>query len=105
MREADVSEEGIPISGRRISNLRYADDTALLTGKEEHPEHILNRVNEAGMKRLLKLNVKKTNYMSLQPSDITIETGGEQVKKATHFKYLGSIKHLKEAARPTSSLE
>ena len=91
MREADISEEGIPISGRRISNLRYADDTALLTGNEEHPEHILNRVNEVGMKRLLKLNVKKTKYMSLQPSGIIIETGGEQVEKVTHFKYLGLI--------------
>jgi hypothetical protein len=30
MRESDIDDMGIKIGGRNITNLRYADDTALL---------------------------------------------------------------------------
>ena len=62
MREADITESGAVIGGRSISNLRYADDTALC-GKS--PQEInnkvgLHKVNDAGKIRLLKLNARKT---------------------------------------------
>lgn len=40
MRDSNMDEFGIKINGRKISNLRYADDTALLalttTKKQQH---------------------------------------------------------------------
>ena len=40
MREAEVSSFGISFGGRRISNLRYADDTALIVGSKEAIEQL-----------------------------------------------------------------
>ena len=37
---------GIKISGRNISNLRYADDTTLMTESEEEPKSLLMKVKE-----------------------------------------------------------
>ena len=36
MRDADTDQQGIKVGGRNISNLRYADDTALCT--ESHQD-------------------------------------------------------------------
>ena len=34
----DRTQAGIKIAGRNINNLRYADDTTLMAGKEGHPK-------------------------------------------------------------------
>ena len=59
MREADITESGVVIGGRSISNLRYADDTALCGKSPQEINNIvgLHKVNDAGRKRLLKLKV------------------------------------------------
>ena len=47
-----------------ISNLRYADDTALIeNSKEAALEHLTKIVNEAGKQLNLKLTVKKTKLI------------------------------------------
>lgn len=92
MREADIHEFGVPIGGRMVSNLRYADDTALIAGNGKSPNEMLRRVNEAGKKRLLKLNVKKTKSMTVGAAGDNIQTENENIDQATSFKYLGSIK-------------
>ena len=43
MREADITESGAVIGGRSISNLRYADDTALCGTQEIN--NIVHKVN------------------------------------------------------------
>ena len=50
----DANGVGVKFNGRRINNLRYADDKTILTYlKEEHKELILN-VKEASIKRNFK---------------------------------------------------
>ena len=52
----DEAQAGIKIAGRNINNLRYADDTTLMTEREEELNSILmkvKRVKKAG----LKLNI------------------------------------------------
>ena len=49
--------------GKAISNLRYADDTALIENSKEALEHLTRNVNEVGKQLNLKLNVKKTKLM------------------------------------------
>ena len=39
----DESQAGIKISGRNINNLRYADDTTLMTENEEELKSLLMR--------------------------------------------------------------
>ena len=57
----------IKIVGRNISNLRYADDTALMAESEEL-ESFLTKVREESEKVALKLNIQKTKIMAFIPS-------------------------------------
>ena len=60
MSEAEIIESGAVIGGRSISNIRYADDTALC-GEFHEIKNIVHKVNDAGRIRLLKLNAQKKN--------------------------------------------
>ena len=42
----DESQAGIKIAGRNINNLRYADDTTLMTESEEELKSLLMKVKE-----------------------------------------------------------
>ena len=94
MRDADVNQYGIKVGGTPISNLRYADDTALFETSEEDIERLTSAVNDAGRKLNLKLNVKKTKLLTTgdeQPVH-NISIDGEDVEQVSRFKYLGSVK-------------
>ena len=45
---------GIKTAGRNINNLRYADDTTLMTESEEKVKSLLKKVNEESGKSWLK---------------------------------------------------
>ena len=59
MRNAGLEEAqtGIRIAGRNINNLRYADDTILMTESEEELKSLLMKVKEESEKSGLKLNI------------------------------------------------
>ena len=46
----DESQAGIKITGRKISNFRYADDTTLMAENEEELKSLLMRVKEESEK-------------------------------------------------------
>ena len=54
----DDSQAGIKIAKRNINNLRYADDTPLMTENEEELKSLLMRVKEESEKAALKLNIQ-----------------------------------------------
>ena len=54
------SQAGIKISGRNVNNLRYTDDTTLMTESEEEPKSLLMRVKAKSENATLKLNIQKT---------------------------------------------
>ena len=58
-----MTESGAVIGGRSISNLRYADETALCRKSPLEINNIVPKVNYAGRIRLLKLNARKTKLM------------------------------------------
>ena len=62
MRNAGLEEAqaGIKIAGRNINNLRYADDTTLMTESEEELKSLLMKVKVEGEEVSLKLNIQKT---------------------------------------------
>ena len=72
-----------------MNNLRYADDTTLLTKSKEELKSVLMRVKENSEKAGLKLNIQKTKIMasSLIPSWQIEE---EKVEAVTGFIFLGS---------------
>ena len=69
MRNAGLEETqaGIKIDGRNIHNLRYVDDTTLMTECEEELKSLLMKVKEESEKVGLKLNIQKTKIMASGP--------------------------------------
>ena len=63
----DEAQAGMKIAGRNINNLRYADDTTLMTESEEEIKSLLMKVKEESEKAGLKLNSQKTKIMARGP--------------------------------------
>ena len=80
----DEAQAGIKISGRNINNLRYADDTTLMTESEEELKSLLMKVKEESEKVGLKLNIQKTKIMA-SGSITSWEIDGETVESLTLF--------------------
>ena len=85
----DESQGGIKIARRNINNLRYADDTTLMTESKEELKSLLMKVKEESEKGGLKLNIQKMNIMA--PGPITSwQIVGEKVDRVKGFIFLGS---------------
>ena len=69
MRNTGLEEAqiGIKISGRNISNLRYADNTTITVESEDKLKRLLMKVKEESEKVGLKLNIQKTKIMASGP--------------------------------------
>ena len=69
MRNAGLEEAqaGIKIAGRNINNIRYEDDTILMTEIEEELKSLLMKVKEENEKAGWKLNIQKTKIMASGP--------------------------------------
>ena len=91
MRNAGLEETqaGIKIAGRNINNLRYADDTTLMTESKEELKSFLMKVKEESEKVGLKLNIQKTKIMA-SGSITSWEIDGETVETVSDFIFLGS---------------
>ena len=70
MRNAGLEETqaGIKIAGNNINNLRYADDTTLMTESEEELKSLLMKVKDESVKVGLKLNIQELRSWHLVPS-------------------------------------
>ena len=60
-------EARIKIVRRNINNLRYTYDTTLMVENEEKLKSLLIRVKEESEKVGLKISIKKTKVMALDP--------------------------------------
>ena len=91
MRNAGLDElqAGIKIAGRNINNLRYADNTTIMTESEEELKNPLKKVKEESEKAGLQINIQKTNIMASCPIT-SWQIEGETVETVTDFSFLGS---------------
>ena len=80
----DEVQAGIKIAGRNINNLRYADDTTLMTDSEEELKSLLMKVKEESEKVGLKLNIQKTKIMASGPIT-SWQIAGETVETVRDF--------------------
>ena len=87
---------GVNIGGREITDLRYADDTALLSDNSTSMRRMLHRVNQAGKAAGLKLNAKKTKIMHITNNNNrnkeVFRIDNANIVNVNNFKYLGSFK-------------
>ena len=79
----DEAQAGMKIARRNINNLRYADDTTLMTESEEELKSLLMKVKEESEKVGLKLNMLKTKIMTSGPIT-SWQIDGETVHTVTH---------------------
>ena len=85
----EETQAGIKIARRSINNLRYADDTTLMSESEEELKSLLMKVKEESEKVGLKLNIQKTKIRASGP--ITPwEIDGEIVETVSDFILGGS---------------
>ena len=91
MRNAGLEEAqaGIKIARRNRNNLRYADDTTLMTESEEELKSLLMKVKEESEKVGLKLNIQETKIMASGPI-ISWEIDGETAQTVSDFILGGS---------------
>ena len=85
----DEAQAGIKIAGRNINNLRYADDSTLMTESEEELKSLLMKVKEESEDAGLKLNIQKMKIMASSPIT-TWQIGGETMETVADFIFLGS---------------
>ena len=63
----DKAQAGIKIAGRKINNLRYADDTTLMAESKEELKSLSIKMKEESEKAGLKLNIQKMNIIASGP--------------------------------------
>ena len=76
------------LMGRNINNLRYADDTTLMSESKEELKSLL-KLREDSEKAGLKLNTQKTKIMASSPIT-SWQIDGENVETVSDFIFLVS---------------
>ena len=76
----EEAQAGIKIAGRNINNLRYGDDTTLMSESEEELRSLFMKVKNESEKSGLKLNTQKTKIMASGPIT-SWKTDGEKCKQ------------------------
>ena len=85
----DEAKARIMIARRNINNLRYADDTTLMTESEEELKSLLMKVKEESEKVGLKLNIQKTKILASGPITRR-QIDGETTETVKDFSFSSS---------------
>uniref|UniRef100_A0A8D8RKC5 Craniofacial development protein 2 n=1 Tax=Cacopsylla melanoneura TaxID=428564 RepID=A0A8D8RKC5_9HEMI len=87
-------EEGIPINGIRLNNLRYADDTIMLADTIEGLQKLMTKIAEVSSSYGLDINASKTKLMIISKeqisSDAQIIVNQVRIERVTQCQYLGT---------------
>ena len=79
----------IKIAGRKVNNLRYADNTTFMAESKEELKSLLMKVKEESEKVGLKLNIQKTKIKASGPIT-SWQIDGETMESVTDFIFWGS---------------
>ena len=82
----DEAQAGIKIAETNINNLKYADDTTLMSESEEELKSLLMKLKDESEKVGLKLNIQKTKIMASGP----ITSWQIDVETVSDFIFWGS---------------
>ena len=85
----DEAQAGINIARRNINNLRYTDDTTLMSKSEQELKSLLMKMKEESEKVGLKLNIQKTKIMASAPIT-SWQIDGDTMETMTDLIFLGS---------------
>ena len=85
----EEAQAGIKTAGKNINNLRYADDTTLMSESKEELKSLLMKLREDSEKAGLKLNTQKMKIMVSSPIT-SWQIDRETMETVTDFIFLGS---------------
>jgi len=87
-------EGTVSIGGRKICNLRFADDIDLLAGSREELSDLTTRLDDMAKGYGMEISTEKSKTMTMgSASDVPsqeVSMGGELLEEVDHFKYLGA---------------
>ena len=95
----EEAQAGIKIAWKNINNLRYTDDTTLMTESKEELKSLLMKVKEEREKVGIKLNIQKTEIMASYPIT-SWQIDGETVETVADFIFWGAPKLLQMVTAP-----
>ena len=81
-------DKDISIGGRKVTNLRYADDTTLIAETKDDLKDLITKVKRASEEAGLYLNVKKTKVMTTGKLDHII-VDDNNIEIINTFIFLG----------------
>ncbi|KIH61284.1 hypothetical protein ANCDUO_08448 [Ancylostoma duodenale] len=85
-RGRDWEDKGYLIDGKKISNLRFADDIVLVANNTAEMETMINEFNVAGLKIGLEMNMSKTQLMVNQWCDAgEVTLAGSTLQRVDSF--------------------
>lgn len=91
----DINLPGVNIGGIKVNNIRYADDTVLMSENAEDLERLVKAVYEKCKAWGLHINPEKTTYMIVsrksQRNIANIKVGNKIIKQISRCNYLGSV--------------
>ena len=97
-RKAELTD-GIDMDGETLTDLRFADDVALLTKTPQQMESQMNTLNNISKTVGLKMHKGKTKFMINYPNQDSLYIENEEIEKVEHYKYLGQTTYLKETTK------
>ena len=90
-----VIEGKFKVNGHSISDIRYADDTVLISDDEQNLHEMIVSLKNESEVRELNINKQKTKLMVFSKSrnvpTSNIYLDNEKIKQVQGFEYLGSI--------------
>ncbi|KAK6040725.1 hypothetical protein COOONC_21768 [Cooperia oncophora] len=82
--------KGVAVDGKKLSNLRFADDIVLISNNSREMNSLLNELCEAGKAIGLSMNMRKTQTMRNQwCDDGEVYLEGVAVENVKSYIYLG----------------
>ena len=91
--ELNDHEGTVCIGGRKITNLRFADDIGGLAGREEELAILVERLDKISTAFDMQINAEKIKLMTNNTNGIStdIRINGEKLDYVNTFKYMGAI--------------
>ena len=83
-------ERGYVIGGRKISNLRYADDIILVARSAQELQLLVNRLEVAGQEYNMLINKSKTVVMATNGEILNVIVDEKPLIQVQSYQYLGA---------------
>ena len=81
--------EGIKVNGVNIDNIRYADDTVLISTSQRQLQKMLNKLGKIGERYGMPINFNKTECLVVTKLEtvprLPLSLKGNSIKQTEHF--------------------